>query len=77
MVVVNNKPLSNVSLSLSPKNELLVRSNTLCHGYYPDMPIPQESYPTRDLAEIAANGSVKILGRKDLMIITGGENVDP
>lgn len=56
----------------------LVRSAgaSVCRGYYPDWSDAGE-FVTDDLGRIDAQGHLEILGRRDALIITGGEKADP
>lgn len=55
-------PLSSVSVALSPEGCLIVNAPEVC-----DEPIV-----TNDIAELAPDGSFRILGRKDNVICSGG-----
>jgi O-succinylbenzoic acid--CoA ligase len=59
------------------KGEIYVRGKTLFKGYI-DLPSPfiDGWFPTKDLGKIGPNG-LEILGRKDSMFISGGENIHP
>jgi len=63
--------------------EILVRGQTLFQGYWkgPEqltLPVDKEGwFATGDLAEYDENGHLKWKGRKDLLFISGGENIYP
>jgi O-succinylbenzoic acid--CoA ligase len=69
-------------IAISEDGEILVKGKTLFSGYYTQgKVVPQidaEGYfPTGDLGVQADDGSLTILGRKDNMFISGGENIHP
>lgn len=73
--------LSEVEAHLNSDNELLVKSETVCVGYWKDAQVlnvcNEEGYlATGDIAQIEGR-VVKIVGRKDAMFISGGENIHP
>jgi o-succinylbenzoate---CoA ligase len=57
--------------------EIYVGGKTLFQGYH-NLPSPLISnwFPTKDLGRIGPNG-IELLGRKDRMFISGGENIHP
>ena len=62
-------------------NELCIKSNSLCLGYLENGNINKNItknkwFHTRDIAELN-NNRIKIIGRKDRMFISGGENIYP
>lgn len=62
--------------------ELVVRGPTVMKGYYGDPDATEAAfgphgYHTGDLGVVEADGSVRVIGRIDDTIITGGENVHP
>lgn len=71
------KPLSFRELTLSAEGEILVKGATLFQGYL-DMPRQREEwFATGDLGEWTAEGNLRLLGRKDRLFISGGENIYP
>jgi len=59
---------------------LEVRGPVLLSGYHPPAESPATSdgwHPTRDRAEIDATGRLRVLGRSDGAILSGGETVQP
>lgn len=56
--------------------EIFVRGKTLFSGYL-DSGAPEGWFATRDLGEWAPDGSLRLLGRKDRLFISGGENIQP
>jgi O-succinylbenzoic acid--CoA ligase len=76
------KLLAHRELSLADDGEILVRGATLFKGYLTAKGIDQslDSYGwfhTGDVGRIEPDGSLTVLGRKDNMFISGGENVHP
>jgi fatty-acyl-CoA synthase len=59
--------------------ELLVRGPNVVRRYWPDVPAcdAQGWFATGDLAQQAADGSWRIVGRARDLIISGGENIHP
>jgi len=56
---------------------LTVETPALAQGLWPEENFARSGHLTQDRAQLAADGSVKILGRADRVIVTGGEKVDP
>lgn len=66
------------------EGEIFVRGGTLFQGYWDTSlgrcmrPLDSEGWlPTRDLGAWDAEGKLRILGRKDRLFISGGENIQP
>jgi O-succinylbenzoic acid--CoA ligase len=77
---VENKahPLPGVDLRIEPDGRIALRGPMLSPGYVgePD----RESgdwFSTGDLGTLDDDGAVRVTGRADTMIVSGGENVDP
>ncbi len=69
-------------MKITSQKEIIVKGPCLFSGYYEQkkkyLPLDQDSYfHTGDLGELNDNGSLTILGRKDNMFISGGENIYP
>jgi o-succinylbenzoate---CoA ligase len=67
---------------LASDGEGLVKGETLFKGYLTEAGINKEVdgdgwYHTRDLGRIDSEGRLTILGRKDTLFISGGENIYP
>lgn len=74
-VLLNGFPLPKRQIKLSSTGELLVKGPTLFSGYLNQ---PHTGwFATGDRATRDANGKYQILGRKDHLIISGGENIQP
>ena len=56
---------------------IVVRSESLFQGYFPEKPCVCMCYNTGDTGVIDADGRLSAVRRKDAVIITGGEKVDP
>ena len=76
-------PLSGVEVALSDAGELKVRGELVMQGYWKNPEATAQTIidgwlHTGDLAEIDADGHIRIVGRlKDLIINSGGENIAP
>jgi fatty-acyl-CoA synthase len=62
-----------------PAGELWLRGPNVVSHYWPDVPAVDADgwFHTGDLAEQAADGSWRIVGRAKDLIISGGENIHP
>ncbi len=73
---VRGTPLPGVRFATDPDGVVTIASPALGLGLWPDAPLGRP-WTSGDRGDVAADGSVKISGRADRMIITGGEKVDP
>ena len=69
-------------IKVTNNDEIMVKGDTLFLGYLSkegiDLPLDKEGwFYTGDLGVIDQNGLLSILGRKDNMFISGGENIYP
>ena len=69
-------------VSISVEGEVLVRGKTLFAGYVEgdevERPLDGEGwFHTKDLGELDENGYLYVLGRRDNLFISGGENIQP
>jgi long-chain acyl-CoA synthetase len=78
------RPLPGTEVKLAEDGELLIRSETVFQGYYKDPEATAEVLGadgwlrTGDIAEIDADGFIKITDRKkDIIVTAGGKNVAP
>lgn len=79
------RPLPGREVRLSDAGEVLVRGSTLMKGYLEDaatwrlhLPVDDEGwFPTGDLGQLDDEGRLIVLGRRDNLFISGGENVAP
>ncbi len=70
-------PLPGVEFRTGPDGRIAVRGPQVSPGYLgqPDRPDPW--FVTSDLGEIDDEGALRVLGRADNVIVTGGEKVSP
>ena len=76
-------PLSQRELQIDSDRQIWVRGTPLFAGYWdphqqsPVLPSSQGWFPTNDLGHFDQNGQLILLGRKDRLFISGGENIQP
>lgn len=70
------RPLPGVKIGLTGAGEIEVESASLFHGYYPE-DSGMSIFRTGDLGRMDQSGKLAVLGRKDFVINTGGEKVNP
>jgi len=76
-VTLDGQILPYREIKLAPDGEILVRGKTLFQGYYLEAPVqPGEWFHTRDLG-VMIDKKMHIIGRKDNLFISGGENIQP
>ncbi|MDB6168766.1 MAG: o-succinylbenzoate--CoA ligase [Verrucomicrobia bacterium] len=68
--------LPHAQISISNEGLIRVGGESLFRGYFPDCAQTRE-FQTEDLGEFDAKGHLRILGRRDAVIITGGKKVHP
>ncbi|MFQ5852950.1 MAG: o-succinylbenzoate--CoA ligase [Candidatus Binatia bacterium] len=76
------KALKYRQVHIAEDGEILVQGETLFAGYIEgdrvNLPLDQNGwFPTRDLGQLDTEGYLTVLGRKDNMFISGGENIHP
>lgn len=78
-VIYEGSPLDGVEVDLDDTGQILLRSLTIATHYRDGTPITDEAgwYATGDIGEWDEDGTIRILGRRDDVIVTGGENVWP
>jgi O-succinylbenzoic acid--CoA ligase len=69
-------------LKISDDGEILVRGSVLCTGYVEGPrvePVVNNEgwFATGDIGQIDADGYLRVRGRRDHMLISGGENIHP
>jgi o-succinylbenzoate---CoA ligase len=71
--------LPHARISLSPEGVVRVSGASIFRGYYPeqDARMAGREFETGDLGAIDQCGHLRIFGRRDGIIITGGRKVDP
>ena len=68
--------MNHARIRLNPEGVVTVAGESLFRGYFPELQ-EQREFVTEDLGEIDEKGRVRILGRRDAVIITGGKKVQP
>jgi O-succinylbenzoic acid--CoA ligase len=74
--VTRGTPLPGISFATNAEGVVVIDAPSLGLGLWPDGPLAHP-WTSGDRGEVAADGSVKISGRADRVIVTGGEKVDP
>jgi O-succinylbenzoic acid--CoA ligase len=69
-------PLPHLRLDLTPEGAVRVQGGSLYRGYFPAWD-DSRTLVTEDLASFDFAGRIRLLGRRDAVIITGGKKVDP
>jgi O-succinylbenzoic acid--CoA ligase len=81
--VYDGRPLDGVAITLGSGGRVLVGGPTLFSGYRLRPDLSAEAFDaaghlrTADHGELSADGSLRVLGRLDDVIVSGGENVVP
>ena len=72
-------PLKHAKIKLSEENEILVQGSSLFEGYLENGKVTKQEgwFSTKDLAHFDLNEGYAIVGRKDNLFISGGENIQP
>jgi O-succinylbenzoic acid--CoA ligase len=73
---VRGTPLPGVVFAANANGIVTITTSALGIGLWPDTPL-ESPWESGDRGDVAADGRVKISGRADRVIITGGEKVDP
>ena len=78
----SGKVLPYREMSISGEGEVLVRGETLFAGYVREdeieRPLDENGwFHTKDLGELDADGYLRVLGRRDNLFVSGGENIQP
>ncbi len=68
--------LPHVTLKIGEEGAISIGGDSLFRGYYPDWRTDDE-YMTSDAGWLDERGHLHVTGRRDSVIITGGEKVDP
>lgn len=72
----NGAALPHAKIILGDEGRIIVEGLSLFRGYWPELR-RSAAWATEDLGRFDAGGSLHVLGRRDALIITGGEKVDP
>jgi o-succinylbenzoate---CoA ligase len=70
-------PLPGVEIRIEDDGRIAVRGPLVSPGYLGETDRGSDWFVTGDLGEIDPTGSLRVLGRADTTIVTGGENVAP
>jgi len=70
------RALPHAAVAVGPGGSLRVAGESLFRGYWPEFR-PERWHETEDLGRIDERGHLHVTGRRDEVIITGGEKVDP
>jgi o-succinylbenzoate---CoA ligase len=78
----SGRPLPHREVGISGDGEILVRGETFFAGYVEgdavDRPLDADGwFHTGDLGGLSENGCLRVLGRKDNLFVSGGENIQP
>lgn len=70
------------SMPAGETGEIVIEGPSVTTGYYNDKQatskrISEHGFHTGDIGRVTENGMIAVIGRKDRMIVTGGENVHP
>jgi len=68
--------LPHARVTITAEGTVRVGGESLFHGYYPEWR-GERDWVTEDLGEMDAAGRLRVSGRRDAMIITGGKKVQP
>lgn len=72
----SGRPMPHAKITLAEDGRVEIESASLFRGYWPEQRMTG-AWLTEDLGRFDADGSLHVLGRRDALIITGGEKVDP
>ena len=72
-------PISCCEIKIASDCEVLVKGKNLFQGYWDGFQIKPPScwFATKDLGEICLDNHLYLIGRKDRLFISGGENIQP
>jgi O-succinylbenzoic acid--CoA ligase len=69
-------PMPHAKITLAKGGAVEVEGDSVFRGYFPERR-PARRFTTEDLGAFDERGGLHLLGRRDLVIITGGKKVDP
>lgn len=72
----SGRPLPHAGITLAPDGVVAIAGESVFRGYFPEHRTERE-FVTEDLGQFDAQGYLTVLGRRDAVIITGGEKVQP
>jgi len=70
-------PLPGIQIRIEPDGRIALKGRQVFSGYLNEPDRDDDWFVTSDLGELDADGALKVIGRVDAVIVTGGENVDP
>ncbi len=70
-------PLPGIELRIEADGRIAVKAAQVSPGYLGEPDRTSEWFTTSDVGEMDDEGALRVLGREDSVIITGGENVYP
>lgn len=68
--------LPHVKVRIGPEGEIVLGGDSLFRGFYPEWR-ENGDFVTQDHGRLDENGQLHVAGRRDTVIISGGEKVDP
>jgi O-succinylbenzoic acid--CoA ligase len=69
-------PLPQATVAIGEGGTIVLGGESLFRGYFPDWRNTRE-FETSDRGQLDEHGHLRVLGRRDAVIITGGEKVEP
>jgi O-succinylbenzoic acid--CoA ligase len=72
----SGSPLPHARITLVDEGRIAIEAASLFRGYWPESR-SEGAWLTEDLGHFDQRGRLHVLGRRDALIITGGEKVDP
>src|SRR5690606_9229665 len=70
-------PMPGVEVRIEADGRIAVKGAQVSPGYVGEADRADPWFVTNDLGELDTDGAVRVLGRADTVIVTGGENVSP
>ncbi len=70
-------PLPGIRLRIEPDGRIAVKGRQLFAGYLGAPDRDDDWFITSDLGDLNDDGALRVAGRVDAVIVTGGENIDP
>jgi O-succinylbenzoic acid--CoA ligase len=70
-------PLPGVEVRIEPDGRIALRSPQISAGYLGEPDRADSWFVTNDIGEMGDDEAVRVMGRADTMVVTGGENVSP
>ncbi|MFA5262744.1 MAG: AMP-binding protein [Opitutaceae bacterium] len=69
-------PLPHLQVEITKQGIVCLEGASVFRGYFPKWS-PERRYVTEDMAEMDSSGRLRIIGRRDAMIISGGKKIAP